>query len=225
MDEMRLLQFLTPRHVHGKRQATESKWNFRSRFDVIARHSSSALWCPPRVWETAACWVSSTGHRPGEQGYAMNAAHADVVREQTRLIEDPKSKRSYWDNDEIKPTGTLMITQSLPTRWPILLQQGDKYLVTVEVWPRTTLSETVNKSHRFRPQNYPSKTKTLWAVPNQKAWRRRERLSVVTRSAYPLLPCLWWRDGGAKPRNARSVWFGRHLCQDRRRTMALDGWW
>ncbi|MCW1890691.1 hypothetical protein OK016_21795 [Vibrio chagasii] len=44
----------------------------------------------------------------------MNSYNAHiVVREQTRLIEDPEIKALHWDNDEIKPMGTLMTNPKL----------------------------------------------------------------------------------------------------------------
>ncbi|MFA0232693.1 gamma-glutamyltransferase family protein, partial [Vibrio sp. 10N.261.45.A7] len=63
------------------------------------------------------------------KGYAMNSYTYDiVVREQTRLIEDPEIKALYWDNDEIKPTGTLMTNPKLADTLNNIAQQGDKYL-------------------------------------------------------------------------------------------------
>lgn len=50
------------------------------------------------------------------KGYAMNSYTYDiVVREQERLIEDSEIKALYWNNGEIKPTGTLMTNPKLAT--------------------------------------------------------------------------------------------------------------
>ncbi|CAH6844351.1 Gamma-glutamyltranspeptidase [Vibrio chagasii] len=77
------------------------------------------------------------------KGYAMNSYTYDiVVREQTRLIEDPEIKALYWDNDEIKPTGTLMTNPKLADTLTNIAQQGDKYLYGGEFGKN--IVETVN---------------------------------------------------------------------------------
>ncbi|MCG9542444.1 gamma-glutamyltransferase [Vibrio sp. Isolate33] len=77
------------------------------------------------------------------KGYAMNSYTYDiVVREQTRLIEDPEIKALYWDNDEIKPTGTLMTNPKLADTLNNIAQQGDKYLYGGEFGKH--IVETVN---------------------------------------------------------------------------------
>ncbi|KAA8679730.1 gamma-glutamyltransferase [Vibrio gigantis] len=77
------------------------------------------------------------------KGYAMNSYTYDIiVREQTRLIEDPEIKALYWDNDEIKPTGTLMTNPKLTNTLTNIAQQGDKYLYGGEFGKN--IVETVN---------------------------------------------------------------------------------
>ncbi|WP_372385128.1 gamma-glutamyltransferase [Vibrio sp. BS-M-Sm-2] len=77
------------------------------------------------------------------KGYAMNSYTYDiVVREQNRLIEDPEIKALYWDNDEIKPTGTLMTNPKLANTLTNIAQQGDKYLYGGEFGKN--IVETVN---------------------------------------------------------------------------------
>lgn len=77
------------------------------------------------------------------KGYAMNSYTYDiVVREQERLIEDPEIKALYWNNDEIKPTGTLMTNSELANTLTSIAQQGDKYLYGGEFGKH--IVETVN---------------------------------------------------------------------------------
>ena len=65
-----------------------------------------------------------------------------MVREQNRLIEDPEIKALYWDNDEIKPTGTLMTNPKLADTLTNIAQRGDKYLYGGEFGKN--IVETVN---------------------------------------------------------------------------------
>lgn len=77
------------------------------------------------------------------KGYAMNSYTYDiVVREQERLIEDPEIKALYWNNGEIKPTGTLMTNSELANTLTNIAQQGDKYLYGGEFGKH--IVETVN---------------------------------------------------------------------------------
>lgn len=62
-------------------------------------------------------------------GYAMNSYTYDiVVREQTRLARDPEIKALYWQDDEVKPTGTLMKNPKMAETLEKIAQQGDRYL-------------------------------------------------------------------------------------------------
>ncbi|PML49271.1 gamma-glutamyltransferase [Vibrio lentus] len=77
------------------------------------------------------------------KGYSMNSYTYDiVVREQERLIEDPEIKALYWNNGEIKPTGTLMTNSELANTLTNIAQQGDKYLYGGEFGKH--IVETVN---------------------------------------------------------------------------------
>ncbi len=63
------------------------------------------------------------------EGYAMNSYTYDiVVREQSRLEQDPEVKALYWQGDEIKPTGTLMKNLKMAETLRNIAQQGDSYL-------------------------------------------------------------------------------------------------
>lgn len=63
------------------------------------------------------------------EGYAMNSYTYDiVVREQSRLEQDPEVKALYWQGDEIKPTGTLMKNPKMVETLRNIAQQGDSYL-------------------------------------------------------------------------------------------------
>ncbi|WP_199482541.1 gamma-glutamyltransferase [Vibrio owensii] len=63
------------------------------------------------------------------EGYAMNSYTYDiVVREQSRLEQDPEVKALYWQGDEIKPTGTLMKNPKMAETLRNIAQQGDSYL-------------------------------------------------------------------------------------------------
>lgn len=49
-----------------------------------------------------------------KQGYAMNSYTFDIlVRESARLVEDPEIKQLYWQDNQVKPAGTLMTNLSL----------------------------------------------------------------------------------------------------------------
>lgn len=72
-------------------------------------------------------------HQPAielaSEGYAMNSYTYDiVVREQSRLEQDPEVKALYWQGDEIKPTGTLMKNPKMAETLRNIAQQGDSYL-------------------------------------------------------------------------------------------------
>ncbi|MFA0310169.1 gamma-glutamyltransferase [Vibrio splendidus] len=77
------------------------------------------------------------------KGYAMNSYTYDiVVREQERLIEDPEINALYWNNDQIKTTGTLMTNPKLANTLSNIAQQGDQYLYGGEFGKH--IVETVN---------------------------------------------------------------------------------
>ncbi|MEZ9395908.1 gamma-glutamyltransferase [Vibrio splendidus] len=77
------------------------------------------------------------------KGYAMNSYTYDiVVREQERLIEDPEINALYWNNDQIKTTGTLMTNPKLANTLSNIAQKGDKYLYGGEFGKH--IVETVN---------------------------------------------------------------------------------
>ncbi|OQQ02005.1 gamma-glutamyltransferase [Vibrio campbellii] len=76
-------------------------------------------------------------------GYAMNSYTYDiVVREQSRLVQDPEVKALYWQGDEIKPTGTLMKNPKMAETLRKIAQQGDSYLYGGEFGKH--IVETVN---------------------------------------------------------------------------------
>ncbi len=59
----------------------------------------------------------------------MNSYTYDiVVREQTRLARDPEIKALYWQDDEVKPTGTLIKNPKMAETLEKIAQQGDRYL-------------------------------------------------------------------------------------------------
>ena len=64
-----------------------------------------------------------------ENGYAMNSYTYDiVVREKTRLIHDPEIKTLYWDDKEIRPTGTKMINPKMAATLKKIAAEGDSYM-------------------------------------------------------------------------------------------------
>ncbi|WP_028772294.1 gamma-glutamyltransferase [Shewanella waksmanii] len=63
------------------------------------------------------------------QGYALNSyTHDIVVREQARLQHDPEIKALYWQDEQIKPTGSLMTNPALANTLANIAKQGDDYL-------------------------------------------------------------------------------------------------
>ncbi|KIP77834.1 gamma-glutamyltranspeptidase [Vibrio harveyi] len=77
------------------------------------------------------------------EGYAMNSYTYDiVVREQSRLEQDPEVKALYWQGDEIKPTGTLMKNPKMAETLKQIARQGDEYLYGGEFGKH--IVETVN---------------------------------------------------------------------------------
>ncbi|MGI3038128.1 gamma-glutamyltransferase [Vibrio diabolicus] len=76
-------------------------------------------------------------------GYAMNSYTYDiVVRERSRLEQDPEVKALYWQGDDIKPTGTLMKNPKMAETLRKISQQGDSYLYGGELGQH--IVETVN---------------------------------------------------------------------------------
>ncbi|MCL9773914.1 gamma-glutamyltransferase [Vibrio methylphosphonaticus] len=64
-----------------------------------------------------------------ENGYAMNSYTYDiVVRENTRLVNDPEIKALYWKGDDIRPTGTNMTNPKLAATLKKIADQGEQYM-------------------------------------------------------------------------------------------------
>ncbi|WP_394129309.1 gamma-glutamyltransferase [Shewanella maritima] len=77
------------------------------------------------------------------QGYAMNSYTYDiVVREQHRLHKDPEIKALYWQNDEIKSTGSLIQNPALAHTLSMIALHGADYLYQGELGKR--IVSTVN---------------------------------------------------------------------------------
>ncbi|WP_119008937.1 gamma-glutamyltransferase [Vibrio superstes] len=64
-----------------------------------------------------------------ENGYSMNSYTYDiVVREESRLEDDPELHSLYWEDGEIKPTGTKMTNPELAETLKQIAKHGDSYL-------------------------------------------------------------------------------------------------
>ncbi|GAM59634.1 gamma-glutamyltranspeptidase [Vibrio ishigakensis] len=140
-----------------------------------------------------------------KQGYAMNSYTFDIlVRESARLVEDPEIKQLYWQDNQVKPAGTLMTNPKLALTLEEVAEQGDNYMYQGDLAKR--IVETVNERLGDNPHKLSVEDFASYQVVERKAVQSDYHNHKVVSFGYPA-------SGGVLVSQALTMLEGHDLSQ------------